>query len=228
MTTTRRPARSNVRHGMPTCARYGCQRPECARAYRRLRARQEMARNHGITGHVSAAAATRRVQQLQRAGVSTRDIADRTGISRSVIGKLAAGQKQRIYRTTHDAVLGIPVPRAAPTVTGTGYVDATGAMRRLRALSAIGYTRVAIGQRTGTSMRTIGDIRRGDQRRIRIPLDQAIRRVYDQLWDQDPTTQGVPVNTMHRMRLQAARFGWPKPADLDDDLIDWADEQAAA
>lgn len=222
-----RPARTTIRHGMPSCARYGCTREECRRAYRISHARTEMDRARGITGRVEADQAARRVQLLLRAGMSTADIASTAGVSRDCISRLARGVSPRIMRITQDAVLGVPIPQKPMRPQARGYIDAIGAQRRLRALATLGWTRPAIAERTGLSARTVGDIRRGDQSSIFIDHHQEIIRVYDELWNRRPEDHGVKANTASRLRAYAARRGWPRPADLDDDLIDWRTGAAA-
>lgn len=226
MTYGQRPARTTIRHGMPSCARYGCDKPECRRAYRISHARSQMDRARGITGHVDPRAAGLHIRKLQRAGMSLGDIAARSGISRSRIGKIAEGAPKRIMRTTQDAILGIPLPRVGTTPHRPGFIDATGARRRLQALAALGFTRAEVSRRVGVSARTLGDVRRGDQGRILIAHNQAITRVYEQLWNQRPEDHGTAPNTASRLRAYAARQGWKRPADLDDDLIDIPDVAA--
>lgn len=215
-----RPARSKIRHGMASCARYGCDREECRRAYRNSHARNEMDRARGISGFVEADHATRRVRRLQHAGMSIGDIASITGLSRNCISLLARGAAPRIMRATHETVLSVPVPTKAVRPASPGFITSIGAQRRLQALAALGWTRESISTRTGLSARTIGDIRRGGQERIRIKHHQVISRVYEELWNQRPDHE-VGANTASRLRAFARRAGWKLPAELDDDHIDW-------
>lgn len=222
-----RPARTSVRHGMASCARYGCDRDECQRAYRIAHTRQEMDRAQGITGRVDAAATRARVAKLLLAGMSIGDIAQRSGVSPTSVRAINRGAYTRIYRTTQDAIRGIPIPKATTTPIVRGYVTAIGSQRRLQALAALGWTREALSARTGLSARTIGDIRRGDQARVFIDHHQAIVGVYEELWNQHPEDHEISANTASRLRAFALRSGWKRPADLDDDHIDWPDTSTA-
>lgn len=236
-TVAHRPARTTVRHGMASCAKYGCTRTECRLAYRRSRARQDSERARGITGRVDAAAATAHARKLQRAGMSRGDIATLSGIGMSTVGSILNGTCELIYRATQDAILGIPVPlvsrkRVAPKPVKRdqhqpGYIGITGSQKRLRALAALGFTRAYLGQRLGISARTIGDIRRGAQRRTRIEQHRAIAALYDELWNQHPEDHGINANTASRLRAFAERSGWKRPLELDDDLIDIPERAAA-
>lgn len=228
MTTTRqRPARSKVRHGMPSCADYGCRRDECIAARRLANKRSAYAATRGITGYVDASRATRHVQKLQRAGMSITDIAARSGVSDSPVRALAAGRRTRITRTTHEAILGLPVPERGTIPAHLGFVDATGAMRRLQALGRIGFGLPYLSGRLGVSKQGLGKIRRGARDRIRIAVHRDIAAIYDELWNQNPLAHGLPEGPTATLRLHAVRSGWPLPAELDDDRIDWADEAAA-
>lgn len=222
-----RPARTTIRHGMPSCAAYGCERPECVDALRRNDRRLYRDRAHGITGLVNAGPATRRVQQLLRAGMSIRDIADRSGISASAIRVLANGRRHTITRTTHDAILGTPLPAPGHRSAHNGFVDATGARQRLQALAAVGFGLPYISRRLHVSTQGLGLVRRGQRDRIRVHAHQAIRALYDELWDQDPHRYGLAPETIAALQLHASRQGWKRPADLDDDAIDWRQGAAA-
>lgn len=74
------PLRSRVRHGSPSCADYGCTRPECKAAARRARA------------------------------LSAGDIAEISGIADTLVRRLLRPDGARplnIHRTTQDAIFGI-------------------------------------------------------------------------------------------------------------------------
>lgn len=216
-----RPTRTAVRHGQPSCAHYGCTLPECLRAAHIARARSEADRASGITASVPAAPAAHRVQRLLRAGMSASDISARAGISPSTVSTLTRGTAIHIWRTTRDAILGIPVPVRPTVPAAPGYVDATGTRRRLRALAALGWPAPCIAARTGISLRSLGELRSGTRRRVSIRHHQAAARVYDELWNRRPEDHGIGAGSAARLRAHAARRGWLRPVELDDDLIDW-------
>lgn len=216
-----RPARTTVRHGMPSCADYGCKRPECLEAHRRDNRRRDKDRKRGITGRVPAGPATLRVQQLLRAGMSVLDIAVRSGVSDSAVRSLTRGAYANIHRTTHDAILGIPIPTPGHQPAHNGFIDATGARHRLQALGAIGFGLPYLSRRLNVSTQALGVVRRGKRDRIRVGVNQAIRALYDELWDQDPAQYDLAPESVAALQLHASRQGWKRPADLDDDAIDW-------
>jgi transcriptional regulator with XRE-family HTH domain len=207
---------------MASCARYGCTREECRRAQYLDKKRADLDRANGVTGRVDAAPSARRIGQLMLLGMSIGDITDRSGVSASSIRAIARARYVRIYRTTQDAILGIPLPQTATAPANRGYISAIGAKRRLQALSARGWPREAIATRVGLSPRTVGDIRRGEQRSVYIDHHQEINRVYEELWNKRPEDFEVSALTARRLRNFAKRQGWLLPAELDDDEIDWA------
>lgn len=222
-----RPARTNVRHGMPSCADYGCKRPECLEAHRRNSRRRDKDRARGITGRVPAGPATRHVQRLLRAGMSVLDIAARSGVSDSAVRSLTRQAYTNIYRTTQDAILGIPIPASGHQPAHNGFVDATGARQRLQALCAVGFGLPYLSGRLHVSTQSLGAVRRGVRERIRVRVHQEIRALYDELWDRDPLQYGTPPETVATLKLHASRQGWKRPAELDDDVIDWRTGAAA-
>lgn len=222
-----RPARTTVRHGMASCADYGCKRPECLEAQRRNSRRRAKERARGITGRVPAGPAAHRVQQLLRAGMSVLDIAARSGISDSAVRSLTRNAYTNIHRTTHDAILGTPVPAPGHLPAHNGFIDATGARHRLQALGAVGFGLPYLSQRLHVSTQGLGAVRRGTRERIRVAVHQAIRALYDELWDQDPLQYDLAPESVSALQLHASRQGWKRPADLDDDEIDWRQGAAA-
>jgi len=186
----------------------------------RVRKRAALARARGITAAVPADRATRYIQRLMRAGMPPLDIARTAGLGDKTITQLAAGRYEKIYRTTETAVLRVPFPGPGYQPVHDGRIDATGARRRLQALSALGFPLTSLAVEIGTTTRTVCDIRRGDRRWLHTSLDQDIRAAYDRLWNQDPASCGVTSGSATRARKWAARNAWALPAEWDDDDID--------
>jgi len=220
-----RPTNSRVRHGMASCARYGCTRRECLDAYNRTRKQIQFNIARGIHAAVPATRAHTYAQQLLHAGRSAIDIAALSGICEKTITDLLAGRLERIYRDTEAAILGIPMPHRGHRPTVDGFMDATAARRRLRALSARGFTLAVLATEVDTTSETIGRIRqhRGDQ--IRVSINRAIADAYDRLWNVDPIAAGATLSGSVRARKWAERQGWPPPAAWDDDTITDPDAQ---
>lgn len=214
-----RPLRSRVQHGMPSCARYGCRRNECLVAARRQRKRQRYARTHGHAATVSAHEAATYGRRLVQTGMSPADLAAEAGLSAKTVTDVLSGRCINVYRTTAAAVLRVAVPARGHRPTVDGNVDATAARRRLRALTALGFTLPVLAQETGSTPGTIGSLRQGRRRRLRITLDRSIAEAYDRLWDADPGGYGASPSGATRARNWARACGWAPPVALDDDRI---------
>jgi hypothetical protein len=100
-------------------------------------------------------------------------------------------------------------------------LDAVGARRRLRALTAIGYPAVSLAARLGVAPSTIRDLISGHTRTVTTALDRAVTILYDELWDQPPAENtGAQRRAVTAARARAARNGWPPPMGLVDAQID--------
>ncbi|MDX2709178.1 hypothetical protein PV350_41015 [Streptomyces sp. PA03-6a] len=138
--------------------------------------------------------------------MSAQDIADASGISVTLIRRLLRPptvRPGRIARATADAILGVNVPTPHTGSSGAGgggrgLTDAAHAAAILNALAAAGWPATYLACRLSISTQTIAAIR--DHRRpcLRIPLDQAIRRLYPRLAGTSPAAAGIPPGTMAR------------------------------
>lgn len=158
---------------------------------------------------VDSAPARAHVEQLLAAGVSFRAISLAAGWrSRNSLDE--ALKRDRVNHRTLARILAVT---ADCDTRSTGYVDATGSRRRLRALSANGWTSRALAQQLGhADHSTVLEVRSGSTLTIRRFTADAVRGLYDRLWDVDGGSA--------RARRHAQRHGWPVPLAWDDDTID--------
>lgn len=98
----------------------------------------------------------------------------------------------------------------------SNFVPSWGAVRRLQALMALGWTPRELDARIG---RRTYDLMRAAY--IRREAHEAVRRVYDELWDVTPPD--TPAAT--RMRRKAERERWPRPIEWDDDHLDLSPQE---
>lgn len=141
---SRRPVASRVRHGQPSCADYGCTRAQCVEAARKARRERSLERLQGRVGHVDSASACGYVSLLRDRGMSAQDIADRSGVSVTLVRRLlkqAGLRPGRIARATEEAVLGVPVPapHQSMLLAGRGLVDASNVTWLLTDLARRGW-----------------------------------------------------------------------------------------
>ncbi|AEI11843.1 hypothetical protein Celgi_1324 [Cellulomonas gilvus ATCC 13127] len=214
--------RANHRHG--THAAYVFDRCRCddcraaARAYENSRTRE---RAYGRPAYVDATPATEHLRALSAAGMGWKRAAAAAGLQSSTVypllygrpGRAAGVPRTKARRRTVEAILAVPMPTLADLGSGA-VVDATGAMRRVRALVAIGWSVRALELRTGLGRQALDRLAAGEPRCLaRTAID--VRRAYDELWDSAPTGAGAT-----KARKRAAAAGWVPPLAWDDDAID--------
>lgn len=199
-----------MKHGTNYCyTAHKCRCEDCRRARSRHQKRYLYDRARGVQRLVDAAPLREHVQRLTDAGMSQWDITIAAGWkSRNALAD--AMRRERVTPRTMSRVLAVTVP---PVQRRNGYVDATGSMRRLQALSVLGYTTRDIAARLGhMDPQTYIYIANGRTRTIRRRTKQAIADLYDELWS-------VP-GTSARSTIIAIRKGWVPPMAWDDDTID--------
>jgi hypothetical protein len=93
-----------------------------------------------------------------------------------------------------------------------GDVPSTGAVRRIRALYALGHLNWLIAQEAGISRDAVCYLAAGDWTTLKVAADDGIRRAYDRL--------SMKTGTSWKTRRLAERKGWAPPLAWDDDTID--------
>ncbi|MGW1617037.1 hypothetical protein ACWCQZ_48320 [Streptomyces sp. NPDC002285] len=204
----RRPQQSAVRHGQASCADYGCTRVECRQAALRARRQRRQDRERGLPARIPPQSAARWAVRLRERGMSAQDIADRAGLSVTLVRRVLRvpeqGQVTRyIARTTADAILGIPLP-ARHTPSAPGLTSSAESSRLLADLARAGWPATALAQRLGVNARSISEVR-GKRRRLRLDLALRICRLHRELIGIDPVSHGVRPADAARVRTAAAR-----------------------
>lgn len=149
-------------------------------------------------------------QLISQHGVSIRSIADAAGISPGTISLLNRGKQTTIKRTYEAKILAVTAEKIFNRSLATGFVPNIGARRRLQALMAIGWRHQdltkRVGFNTGTMMHQRGDY-------ISQFKHEAVRKVYDQLWNVQGPADG-------RSMTRVAKAGYAPPMAWDDETID--------
>jgi transposase len=174
------------------------------RRYNKLRS---INRARGTRLHVDARPVVTHLKHLIADGMSWRQIRAAANISPSTVRRLLA-EPETVRRDAAARILA--VPRAIhdsyqPT-------DATGSIRRLRALYALGHSRETIAQAVGVLPTSISRLLDGDVEHVRGTTASQIRAAYTEL--------SMIVGTCERTRNRAAREGWAPPLAWDDDVDD--------
>lgn len=158
------------------------------------------------------------IAALTEAGWSLLQIARESGVSGSGVRAVNAGGG--VFAKTADAILSIPV--GAPPFTG--FIPAVGTVRRVRALTALGWTGVEIARRSGVARTRLLELRAGKSLVVFPVTYRRVRAVYEELAMVVPERSGAS----SKARLLAAREGWLPPLEWDDDWLDLSDEDLEA
>lgn len=157
---------------------------------------------------VNATPVREHVRWLCSQGMSTRAIADVSGISLSTVNRLRWDSTQsqaRVRARVADAILTI---RRPADVTPPGrQVSAVGTARRIRAMQAVGWPLSEIGARLGMHTTYVSRICCKNDR-VSVEIAARVRVVYDDL-------SGSPGPSEKSRRLGVLRR-WGLPASWDD------------
>jgi len=196
-------------HGLRKTYLAGCRCQPCCAANTRY------AKWRDLVGPrlVDATPARQHIAGLRAAGVGRREIARRSGISQTVIDRLAGVGRHhataaRVRPDTLTAILAVTTDDRAPG----SVLDAAGTHRRLQALIAIGWTQTDLANRTGLRLPTVNALAHGRWGKVQHATHLAVRSVFEEL-------SGRP-GPSARARAQALRHGWAPPLAWDDETID--------
>ncbi|MFA4080509.1 DNA-binding protein [Mycobacteroides salmoniphilum] len=183
-----------------------CKRPSCHRAG--IRRRQGFCNPHyklADRGYVDPGPAREYVVQLHSLGHSWVDIAKQAGISRAGLDRIRDVSYPTMLKVTATRILAIPM-RVGDTAT----IDATGTVRRLRALTAIGWPITLLAKEIGITPSTL------ENHVHRATVSTSRARQIAELFGRLQMTPG-PSN---RLRTLAQQKGWHPPFAWDEDTID--------
>lgn len=196
---------------------------DAATAYEAYRKRQIA---YGRWDHrVPAGPARDRLLELQREGVSYKQVARLTGISTTTLGTLLYGRHDRrggepprtISREHSDLIVNLIVDPLDMTDGTT--IDATGSRRRLQALVAIGWSINRLGQQLGVDRGNMG--RLFEEEAISVRYARAISGLYERCWDTEPDCSSAgELGGVTRAKHIAAKRGWLPPMAWPDEQID--------
>lgn len=190
------------------CYQRGCQTPECRQANYRYMSRLHLDHHRGQKRRHDATQIRHHIERLIAAHWTQAQIARAAHLAHHLIGDIRRGQPTVAVATAY-AILSIPLGQPPADLRD---VDATGTMRRLRALVAIGWPIEQLAPRLGIWPTALGNIARGELAHVRIATAETITHRYQQL-----IRQPGPSN---RARLLAAKKGWHGPLAWDGPAID--------
>lgn len=185
--------------------RVPCKCAICLACRHAAKKRERVNRQLGRAAHRDATQTAARLKELNKT-MSWVAIAQAADSSASHLREIASGRMPRIKHTTHNKIMAI-----RPEPSGGQYIDATGSIRRVRALHAIGHTALTIAQAADSHRSRILPLLDGHPR-LRRSLAVRIEAAYNKLANQPGDNA--------RARNRAAREGWAPPGAWDDDTID--------
>lgn len=205
--------RSLPAHGTRARYRRGCDCQPCSSASYTYAARYRLELHRGQYRRTDATPTQEHVQQLLAADWTMADIARAAACSESEIRGLAIRRYATVHRAVAARILAIPTDQPPPA----GHlVDATGTVRRIRALVAIGHPLLHIAQASGINNTPLGIIARGGRRQVETRTAELIAALYRR-WAAKP-------GTSQRARNHAGRRGWHGPLAWGEDIDDPAAE----
>jgi hypothetical protein len=187
--------------------RPACHCEPCRTTRNRIKKRNKVNRELGRAAMVNATSARAHLALLRQT-MTWPQIADRTSCEEGHLREIAVGKVPTIRRTTLNKVL---ATKPEPPAPGK-FVDATGTIRRVRALRAVGYSATNIATSFGFAETHVRQISRGTQPTVRQRIADKIAAVYAEI-----SNLPVPIGAGATMsRNYAAAQGWAPPGAWDD------------
>lgn len=158
----------------------------------------------------------RRPEALERlkgwveAGYSDRTIASMTGVHERTLAPIRkailAGRTRHMEHVTADKILS-----AKNTPTGNGWIPSLGTVRRLQALTVMGWSMRDLAGRYDVQEPTLAELRNGKHASVRPKFARLVERIYDELAE----VEG-PSNLAKARAINRGWFGpqwWDNPDD---------------
>lgn len=190
------------------CYLRGCAQPACKDADYRYMSALRLDHHRGVRRRTDATQTRHHLERLLAAGWTRAQIARASDVAHRTVG-VALTDATTVSTRTARGILSIPI---GPPPADQRDVDATGTVRRIRALVAIGWPLAQLAPRFGLYVTALGRIANGQLEHVRATTADTIALDYRHL----ARTPGPSV----RARRHAAAHGWYGPAAWDDRTID--------
>ncbi len=201
--------------GSPQCRHQGCARRAVLTGH--CRHHHEIHSRWQAGGFADAGPVRQHVRALLDAGVSLRAIhcvtgADHRALAHLIIGGPATGTwpQGRIPVADAQRILDIPVP--VRPADPTSDVPSVGTVRRLRALSALGYSPTALGKRLAMAVGVVRELLEGGHTAVDVRTARRVAALFEELQMQPGPSAAA--------RQSAAERGWAPPLAWDEHSID--------
>lgn len=200
------------KHGERRCYMAGCRCDKCRAANAAYCKRYRLDRHTtGRPRRVDARPYIKLAERYAAHGWSHSQMADLAGCCETIFFALINGRSVHLNQKTARQLDAMPTtPPDAPGRTRS--VNATGSIRRVRALIAIGHDLISIAKAIGITDTALGRIINNEHERITARNAHAITALYSK-W-------AITPGTSIRSRNRAAALGWHGPMAWDADTID--------
>lgn len=169
-------------------------------------------RHRGMNRSVVDATMVRRhIARLDRTQITHQAVADAAGVSAAAVSLICRGQPT-VQRDTAARLMSVTTRSAYELARETTLVPRVGAVRRVRALCAIGWSARSLALRAGTSTKFFHNILDRTRGRITIAAWRTVADLYDELW-------ACP-GPSHISRRRSGDKGWAPPLAWDEGVID--------
>jgi lambda repressor-like predicted transcriptional regulator len=179
----------------------------CHTAHLRYRRRRRYDEALGRPRMTDASPVIRHLERLRSLGVTVRDIAQNSGVSDSTIDELLNRPRDTIRADNAAALLS-----TTPPPTPTGLVPSLGTIRRIRALSRLGWAMRDIERVSGVKLHTLREISSAEPPHVKVSNAEGVAAAYAELCMALPPSG----RTASQVRSKAAAKGWPPPLAFDD------------
>lgn len=180
----------------------------CREVQRRYDKRRRLLGGRNEPLRTPAAPVAAHLRALLDGGHSWPQLTAATGVSPSTISRLLSGEQAMMRVDVARRILAVPL---TPIATHRP-VDATGSIRRVRALLAVGHKSCDLAAESGVERSVFSDIVNGRVTRVRGTTAARVADVFERL----SMRTGTSVRNIRR----ALREGWAPPLAWDEDIDD--------
>lgn len=216
---------SQREHG--TRAKYvveNCRCPRCRAANREAEGERSRLIAYGRwEPWVDAQPVYAHLRYLQSCGMGLRAVAAAADVERRRLQSILNGRPERgtgpqekVRPALAAAVLAIEP--TLDTLAATAVIGATGTVRRLQALVAVGWPQMRVAAEMGWTPTNLTVLM--NRSTATVKTARLVREVYARLWNGDPLAHGASMAGIARAKKRAADARWAPPAAWDDDAID--------
>lgn len=187
------------------CYLRGCKQDACRQQHLRYCKASDLRRHREGLRRIDATEVAAHLRQLIAQGWTQAGIEAATGVPDHTICALVGGIHTQVFRETAD-ILRAFQPSSATDCPGH-WTDPTGTMRRVRALTVIGYPQWLVADLIGVKHATLRHIVAGGREKVAKSTAHAVAALYSQL-----VSKPGPSPTARRI---ATARGWPGPLAWD-------------